>query len=226
MKKFISMAVLVVMLLCPFGVRADLGMLSADVYAESAAIDSNIIMIIGKSQEGPVSGTLNFDSNVLTLEDAAVVPASPFNDLYQGVALNKTVNNGTATITAENSGADYVIQLTFKIKKAPSNGSTTLKFTPANNTWGGANGAVSATIKIGKEKECPTCPTCSKDEVTCPVCETCQECESCDNNASDSNVNQKEEKETSNNNNMALYVSLGACAVLAVSVIVLAVKKS
>ncbi len=214
MKKFISMVVLVVLFLCPFAVRADLGRLASEIYAENATIDSNIVMVISKSQAGTVSGTLTFDSNVLTLTDAQVVPRSRFNDLYSAINLTKTVNGGSAVISADNSGADYVIKITFKVKQAPSNGSTTVKFTPANNSW---SGAVSSTIKIGKEKECPTC---SKDEVTCPTCPTCETCKECE--VCDTTNNEKEEKSS---NNTALYVSLGTSALLMVAVIVLAVRK-
>ncbi len=226
MKKFISMAVLVVLFLCPFAVRADLYSVTGKLYAESVGADSNIIMEIASngnySLEG-LDGILDFDNTTLQLVNVELA-------LKEGIGtagkVEKTDNGSQIKLSVLSAESNHYLKLTFKVKKVPSNGIAAVTFTPKTNGWGGD---LRFSIKIAKEKECPTCPTCptcSKDEVTCPVCETCQECESCDNNASDSNVNQKEEKETSNNNNMALYVSLGACAVLAVSVIVLAVKKS
>lgn len=221
LNQVVIMILAIFAIMCPMIVKADQIQLRGDAYSKYVAVGSEFIFSIEVGKNN-FSGVVTFDNNVLEVTNVTT-EYSGNNEIYAGSkgTVNKNVNGNQLTIDYVAGDIEENILVTFKVKSYPSNGTITVKVKSNNNQW---FGEPSSTMKVVAEKQCPAC---EKDEVSCPVCKECPSCEvTADENVNvDNNSNANTNNNDQNNNDTLLYVSLGACGILAVAVVILAFKK-
>ena len=187
----------------PMFVKADQLTLKTDAYSTTITAGSEFTFVMEVNQNN-FQGVVNFDSNVLEFVDVKTEYAGA-SEVYGGSlgTVNKEVSNNAININYTKGDNPVALLITFKAKSVPANGKTTIKVIPSGQMW---LGQPESTVTIVACEECQT-----SEETECPVCETCEETDKTESNK--------------DNNEMLLYVLLGACGVLALAVIILAIKK-
>ena len=188
----------------PMFVKADQLTLKTNAYSTTITTGSEFTFVMEVNQNN-FQGVVNFDGNILEFVDVKTEYAGE-SGVYGGSlgTVNKEVSNNTININYTKGDNPVTLLITFKAKSVPANGKTTIKVVPSGYTW---FGQPESTVTIVAAKECQT-----SDGTECPVCETCTESDETASNSKDSN-------------DILLYGSLGVYGVLAIAVIVLAVKK-
>lgn len=140
--------------------------------------------------------TVTFDQSVL--EFVKIESVYSGRDIYGGKSGKVTHKLKDNSITYNYTRGDYPenVVITFKVKSYPNNGVASVEI----NGLGFDNAKRS--INVVKLQECPSCP----------VCEEC--------NVEDKIINEKGDE-----NNILLYAALGACGILLITVVILAVRK-
>ncbi len=199
--KLFCLVLTLLVLASPMLVKADQISLKTSAYSTTIATGNELTFAL-EVKQNDFQGVVSFDSNVLDFVDIKIEYAGegPYGGSLGTVS--KEVSTGSVNINYTKGNNPVTLLVIFKAKTVPSNGQTTIKAIPSGNMW---FGQPESTVTIVAAKECP-------------VCETCKECDNTTSNSKDVNSN-------SNNNDMLLYGSLGACGVLAVAVIVLAIRK-
>lgn len=223
MKKKISHIIVFVLsffiVMCPMVVKADMLQLKSDAYSKYVSVGSEFIYAIKVGQNN-FSGVVTFDNTALEVAKVETI-YSGTDDMYGGNKGIVSKNVSGNKLNVEYTAGDYPedILVTFKVKSYPNNGTTTVKVKSNSNLW---FGEPENTMNVIAEK---TCPVCEKDETSCPVCEETTKSET-NNDVIDNNQTSDVNKNTNSvNNNTLLYVSLGACGILAIAVVILAFKR-
>lgn len=207
--KLFCLVLTLLFLASPMLVKADQISLKTSAYSTTVTTGNELIFAL-EVKQNDFQGVVSFDSDVLDFVDIKIEYAGegPYGGSLGTVS--KEVSTGSVNINYTKGNNPVTLLVIFKAKAVPSKGQTTIKAIPSGNMW---FGQPESTVTIVAAKECQTA-----DGKECPVCETCKECDNTANNNKDVNS-------SSNNNDMLLYGSLGACGVLAVAVIVLAIRK-
>lgn len=203
LSKLFCLVLTLLVLASPVLVKADQISLKTSAYSTTVTTGNELTFALDVKQND-FQGTISFDNNALEFVDIKIEYAG--DGPYAGSlgTVTKTVSNGTVSVNYSKGNNPVTLLAVFKAKAVPNGGKTTIKAIPSGNMW---LGQPESTITIVAEKECATV-----DGKECPVCETCKECD-------------KTASESKDNNEILLYGSLGACGVLAIAVIILAVKK-
>lgn len=184
----------------PMLVKADQLSLKTNAYSTTITTGSEFTFSM-EVKENDFQGVVNFDNDVLEFVDIEIEYAGEGAFAGSLGTVNKEVTSGAININYTKGNNPATLLIAFKAKAVPANGKTTIKVVPSGQMW---FGQPQSTITIVASAECP-----ASDEKECTVCEN----------------NKTAAKATTDNNEMLLYGSLGACGVLAIAVIILAVKK-